>query len=466
MKTLTKEEFEKKYGKNGLEVANATAKKDSFNMFAIPSKENLMQSAKDVIVGAGKGLMQSGTGLIQGITSLGTAAQAALSPTETYGSLKKQQEEIGSPFIGEKATQINEQLKAKNTGEKVGKSLEFIAELLTPTGVRTAVGKGTNTATDLFKGVGSKLSSVPDDLVEGGVKVKDKIGDLLVNLDAKTKTALERTPREVFDEVVQTGKKAMEDDRAITPIESVGNKIIDSIKNLSNKAKEIGEKKSSYFRIPEPFKGNGIKSTNEALQSFLNSRTLTTNDQPIVKKIVSEFKRLGKNPTRGQVDKFIDYAQDMLYAGEKNLVQPISNKTTSRLKAIIGSLNNSLKSQMPDEFSKLNDEFSELRSLTNEINVKLGKKGQSAGSFVKRLFSPSDARTKQLFEEIEKRTGEDFTRDARLAKFVMDALGDTRVASLLEQIPTSKGDVLSKAIKYGVSKISDPIKTAERYITK
>lgn len=433
--------------------------------FAVPTMKEFGTELKNVGTGALKGFIGGATGLAQGINTLGTGVQALISP-QSFSDLKQRQEQIGSPFSGSNAMQINEQMKAQNTGELTGKSLEFIAELLTPTGARKAIGTGATAGADIFKGVSSKLSGIPDDLVEGGVKVKDKVIDTISGLDEKTKTALTRTPKEVFSKILEQGKNAMKNDSVFTPLEEVGNNIIQSLGKVKKATQTIGEKKSSFIKIPEPFEKSAIQEFKGGLQSFLNSRTLIENDKPIVSKIVSEFKKLGDTPTKGQVDKFIDFAQGEIYSGSKNLVQKMSDKTKSGLDVLVGKLNKSLRDQLPPEYAKLNKQYSELTKFLNEANIRLGKEGSSAGSFVKRLFSPSDARTKVLFEQLQKITGQDFTRDARLAKFVMDSLGDTRAGNILEQIPTSASGVIGKIVDYAGKKISDPIKSAERFINK
>jgi hypothetical protein len=439
MQTLTPEQFKKQYGEAGIKAFNTPK-----------PQEEKSNPLKEV----GVGFLKGAGSTLQGVQDLGQRVLAGISPTQNLEQVKAT---TGVKSLAEADT------KAKTPYEMTGKALEFIGELLVPTG---AGNKAIKTGQGVFEGVGSKLSSISDDLVEGGVKVKDKVADMLVNLDSKTKTALDRTPVDVFQKFVEQGKKAVVDDRIRTPLEAVGDDIIKALKAVKNKSSEIGAKKSEYLKLPEAFNGNGLKTFKEGAQSFLNSRTIIENDKPIVNKIIGEFKKLGNTPTKGQVDKFIDYAQEALYSGEKNLVQPTSNKTTAQLKTLISKLNTSLKDQLPEDYRKLNDTYSKLARFSSELNTKLGKEGGSAGSFVKRLFSPSDARTKELFDQLEKVTGRDFTRDARLAKFVMEALGDTRAINILEQIPTSARGVIGKAIDYGVNKISDPIKAAERYINK
>lgn len=455
---------------------------DQFFKGSDPSKATVVQKPQsitsinkpfgtplDVLKGVGKGALDSSIGLARGLQGLGQRTIAAVDPTRNLEQVRK---DTGFRSLqGPDAAQIDTQLKAKNNAQKLGKVLEFAGELLYPVGATEELGniggKISKKAGATFDNLGTRLSSMEDHILGDGVNVKDKLGDLIVNLDQKTKTALDRTPKEVFDKVAEQGRKALADDRVTTPLEQVGHNAIDAIDHLRNNVMpKIGEEKARFLKIPSAFEGNGIKKFREEFNSFMNSRTMIENDKPIVQNIYNQFRKLGDTPTKGQVDKFIDYAQEVLYSGEKNLVQPTSGKTTLQIRGLISKLNNNLKSQLPEKYGELNQKYSELIRLTNEINTNLGKEGRSAGAFVKRLFSPSDARTKELFSQLEKETGIDFTRDARLAKFVMEALGDTRASSLLEQIPTSAKGALDKAINYGIKKVADPIKGAARYIER
>jgi len=464
MITYTPEQFKAKYGEIGLQQITSSTPPQKSSRFAIPSLNELGTAYKDIGTGFVKGVGSTGLAIakagemISG-KPISNAIQAGLDPNRTYSQVR---DSSGiNALVGK---DIEEKLKSKNSGEVVGKSLEFLTEMLYGAGEAKILSAGAKKVGATFEGIGSKLSGMGDDVLEDGVKIKDKIGDLLVNLDQKTKTALDRTPVDKFKEVVEQGKKAISDDRITTPLEKVGENIIEAINQVKAKASQIGSKKSEYLKYPDAFSGDGVKKFKEGVQSFLNSRTMVENDKPIVKKIVEEFKKLGNTPSKGQVDKFIDYAQEALYSGEKNLVQPISNKTVSPLRSLISKLNDNLKNQLPEGYRIANKEYGELVKLSSEINTKLGKEGEKAGSFVKRLFSPSDARTKELFSELEKLTGMDFTRDARLAKFVMEALGDVRTSSILEQIPTSSKGFIDKAVGFAVDKLSDPLKAGERYL--
>lgn len=418
----------------------------------VPQEKSLGQKAKEVAVGFGKGIGST----VQDLQDLGQRGLAITTPS----SLEEVRKETGIKPLAEA------DFGAKTGYEKAGKALEFVAELLFPAGKAGVLEKGQKVLTGSLDNLAQKASSIPDDIVEGGVKVKDKLIDMASKLDDKTKTALTRTPKEIFDKVVDQGRKALVDDRVQTPLEFVGESVANGLKKVKEIAQKVGEEKSSFIRLPTAFKGDAVKKFNEGLQSFLNNRSLIENDKGLVKEIVSQFKQLGNSPSQGMVDKFIDFAQERLYAGEKNLTLPVSNKTTAGLRNLISSLNNSLKNQLPEEYRTLNEKYSELTGLINELNTKLGKESGNAGALIKRLFSPSDARTKELFTELGKLTGQDYFRDARLSKFVMEALGDTRASSILEQIPKTKGQIFDRIIDFAIEKtgIKDPIKAAERFL--
>lgn len=414
----------------------------------------------DNIKSIGTGFAKGAAETVKGMQDLGQRVLAGISPTKSLEDIKS---ETPINFFE------NIDLESKNNFELAGKTGEFLTEVLFPVSKLGKLGifsKGEKATMSGLDNLAQKASSLPDELVVNGQKIKDRLIQIASKLDEKTKTALSRTPKDIFQNVVEQGKKAIADDRVQTPLEVVGESVSNGLKLLKDKADEVGKLKSAIIKLPEAFEGRGIKEFETQLQSFLNSRSLIENDKGVVKKIVNAFDSLGDSPTKGQVDKFIDFVQDGLYAGEKNLTLPVSNKTTGFLRGLVGKLNSELKTQLPSDYTKLNDEYAKLINLINEVNTRLGKKGASAGSFVKRLFSPSDARTKVLFDELGKITGQDYFRDARLAKFVMESLGDTRVESLLEQIPKSTTEIFDKMIDFAVKKtgIKDPIKAAEKFI--
>jgi hypothetical protein len=420
-------------------------------------KPSATETIKDVGIGFAKGAGET----VSTIQNLGRGVMAAVDPTRTYGEIKSQ--------YGIQALDDKEMLKADNNAQKAGKAVEFLAEVLFPAGaVSKSLGiteKASKVVGASFDGVGSRIASIADD----GSKIKDKIVDLIGGLDDKTKTALKRTPKETFDSIFKQGKDAMVDDRNRTPLEAVGDDIISGLKQVKERAGSIGEAKSQIMEtagVGYKKAGNIAQKTALDVQKAFSGMKLDPSDSKVVQEFQKTLMDLGDNPRLKDIDATIDLLQDRLYKSTRSNVLDVTDRITGRLQEALGKLNSQVKTLGGDAYSKANQDYSELIQVVRELNARLGKEGASAGSFVKRLFSPSDARTKELFEQLQKYTGKDYVRDARLAKFIMEALGDTRAKTLLEEIPTSAKGALDKGINYVVNKISDPISAAERFIKK
>lgn len=417
------------------------------------------QTAKDLGIGIVKGVGDT----VNNIASIGRPILAGLDPTKTMADYKPASNSVFS----------DENLKADNNTQKAGKAVEFVAELLFPAGkLAKATGlteKAGKVAGASFDNIGSRIAGLSDDVLENGTKVKDKMIDLVTNLDDKTKSALKRTPPEVFKEYVEIGKRAMEADGNITPLEVVGNKVIDALKQVKSQASSIGGAKSQMMetaKVGYQKVGNIAQKTALDIQKSFSGMKLDPADAKIVKDFQQTLMKLGDNPRLKDVDSAIDLLQDRLYKTGRSNVLEVTDRITGKLRTSVGKLNGQVKELGGEAYAKANDDYGKVAELVRELNARLGKEGSSAGALVKRLFSPSDARTKELFKELEKLTNQDFLRDARLAKFVMEALDDSRAFSMLEQIPKSATGIVEKAFDYGMKKLQDPIKAAERFINQ
>lgn len=425
------------------------------------SKTTMGQTAKDVGIGVLKGAGST----LKGLADLGRPVTdrllGAIDPTKTVEDYRK----VQSPsFLSD------ESLKAKNTTQKVGKGIEFVAEILFPAG-RVAKGlglteKGAKIAGASLDNLGSKIADIGDDVVDGGVKVKDRLYQLVGNLDSKTRNALKKTTKSEFDSMVDVGRKAMEADGNITPYEVVGNKIIDGLKQIQSRASSVGQAKSKIMEQAKiGYQKVGTIAQKKALdiQKMFSGVKLDPSDAKVVKNFQTTLMKLGNNPQLKEVDAAIDLLQDQLYKSARSNAVEVTDRVTGPLRKAIGELNGQVKTLGGDAYAKLNQEYGDISAIVKELNARLGKEGSSAGSLVKRLFSPSDARTKELFKELQKLTGQDYFKDGRLAKFVMEALDDPRAKSLLEELPNPTG-IIKSAYDYGVNKLEIPFKAAESII--
>lgn len=473
MPILTPEEFFKggdiKKARVIEPATNATPQKQG--LFAVPSISSIGSSIKDVATGLGKGALDTAIGTSRLAEGLGRGVMKGVEAIDPTSLLKTSDKNFGTSKSANDF--IDATLKSQNAGETTGKVIEAVASLFYPVGkteeATSLLDKGKKTIGASFDGLGSRMSQLGDEVTAGGVKVKDRVADLIVNLDQKTKTALDRTPIEKFQEVVDQGKKALIDDRNKTPLEVVGDSIINGLKQLKDRTSSIGEQKSQYLnqaKVGLKRVGNIVNQAILDTQKIFNGMKIDAGDAKVVKNFYAELKKLGSNPTLKEVDKTIDLLQDGLYkAGRSNAVE-VTDRITAPLRKILGKLNSEASNIGGDAYKSFNQQYKDAIEIVTELNARVGKEGGGAGSFIKRLFSPSDARTKELFEKLGKYTGQDYFRDARLSKFVMEALGDARASSLLEQVPTSFSGALGKALDYGVKKVTNPIKAAERYIKK
>jgi len=199
------------------------------------------------------------------------------------------------------------------------------------------------------------------------------------------------------------------------------------------------------------------------IQKMFSGVKLDPSDAKVVKNFQTTLMKLGNNPQLKEVDAAIDLLQDQLYKSARSNAVEVTDRVTGPLRKAIGELNGQVKTLGGDAYAKLNQEYGDISAIVKELNARLGKEGSSAGSLVKRLFSPSDARTKELFKELQKLTGQDYFKDGRLAKFVMEALDDPRAKSLLEELPNPTG-IIKSAYDYGVNKLEIPFKAAESII--
>lgn len=433
--------------------------------------QSTSQELKSGAIGAGKGLLGGAVSTAKLLQRTGQRVLGAISPSKTYDQLKTESDQgaINYPMV-------EKMLESKNPAEAAGKRLEFIAELLYPVGRTTEVASLGNKVKKIvganFDNIGQRVGGIADDVVEGGVKIKDQIVDSLTKLTDKEKSALGRTPKEVFDSFVKMGKESMLDDRNPSLLEKVGESLASGLKQVRTQAQEIGAKKTEFLKNAEvglrKVEGAVDQTLNEIIKKFSGIR-LDGKDRRLVNQFYNTIESLGNSPTLREVDKVIDLLQDTIYKKTSGLTVEVTDRVTGRLREVVGKLNSLAKKAGGEEYVKYNDQYAQMIKFISDLNKRLGKDGSSAGALIKRLFSPSDANTKKLFSELQKYTGVDYFRDSRLAKFIMDAIGDKRAESLLEQIPkiptTSRG-VIDRVIDYGAKKLTDPLKAAEKYLKR
>lgn len=119
-------------------------------------------------VGAVKGATEIATDTARGVHMLGQGIQAAIDPTRTFSQVREEAENsFGNVFQGANAQGIDENLKARNTGEKVGKVAANVASFFIPTSpVIRASGTALKTGGRILTRAGIGLSSKEAPLVQ------------------------------------------------------------------------------------------------------------------------------------------------------------------------------------------------------------------------------------------------------------------------------------------------------------
>jgi hypothetical protein len=288
-------------------------------------------------------------------------------------------------------------------------------------------------------------------------------------------SVLKETPSTAFDHYVQLATKATENNKNVTPLEFVGRRAEHALETIQTQLKTIGQAKQELMgpgRVSvTPIDGTIVKTFGQKLASFRNSLTGTGGDTSLISSVQSELKKLGETPSAGQVDKFVDFVQDKIYTAGRDLTVPVTNKTTAALRSFTEGLNTGLKEQLPSKYKELNDAYSKLIGVRNELNTKLGKEGEKGGALMKRVFSPSDANTKELFAKVHELTGVDLVNEATLARYVMDVMGDARQKSMLEMLKIDgmspkPGNVIGQAIHYITEHFNSPEEIIKRARTR
>lgn len=323
------------------------------------------------------------------------------------------------------------------------------------TGVETGVSR-----------VGEVVAPVVEKIVELPSKTKSWVQ---TPIKANVQTVLKETPVAKFDQYVDIARKAAVNNKNQTPLEFAGTQAQSALDQINRKLATIGGNKSAVLqgsegRLPV---GNIVVKFRQGLQNALKNKTSVEGDAKIYTDILAEAEKLGSNPTTAQVDQFIDFVQDRIYTGKRDLTVPVTDAPQQILRPLTGQLNEALKTKLPTSYRTLNEQYANLVGTRNELNLKLGVEGEKGGALMKRVFSPSDANTKKLFADVLDETGIDLVNEATLARYMMDVLGDARQKSMLEQLnlsatkPTA-GSVTARIIDYLIEKANTPDEIIQR----
>jgi hypothetical protein len=350
-----------------------------------------------------------------------------------------------------------------------------MGETLTP-GMGTAVGVVAPPAAKALTGLAAKALApsykvLSQSLARNAGKAKEVVEETpnklkslasdarfnLSDIDPQTETALKRATTDEVNTYFQQAKNAATDTRKPTPLEIVGSRVEEAHDVVGEAIKKAGQGKRSILSKVETQKvsGNVINDTmSEGIQKMsekygiriaadgsitpLQGRVATLDDVDarLVTEYYAKLNKLGVSPTVRQIDDFVDWAQGQLYKQSKSLstLDSADKAVIADLKQVTGSLNSRLKTEVGNGYAEVNQRISQLLDMQDELSRALGADARKGGGLVKRLFSPTGGRTREIFEQVRLETGIDLDKEANLARFAMDKVGDVRQKSLLEKL--------------------------------
>lgn len=352
-------------------------------------------------------------------------------------------------------------------------------------------------AKDLASGAKEGLSNMVKYPISAAQDLATPIDKNVMTILQNPTTETERTLKNMFSQA----KNAVSETGSPTPFDVVGkNNFGSAMKSLNQKLTSAGELKDEALKVsgskPVNLSLGTVdattgKTTESVADSFLtdvkeklgtifdakgnlidapNRSSVIANsasDTKLVNLVKNTLQKLGSSPTLQQVNDAVDSIQGQIYKSKVLGAEPINGTTEGLVKEAIGKLNNAAKEVGGDSYIKANSDYSRLINLKNDLNARLGNNMKNAGSMMKRIFSPQDGGIKTLVQNLESETGQPIFHDATLAKFAMDAVGDPRAQSLLQQgLEAKSKGIIKSTIDYIQSKLENPEGKAIRVIQK
>ncbi len=511
MQTISQEEFKKRYGTMGQQVFSPPEEKKPSYIDRVKQvflnagrsvEENI--SGREVtpegqIIGSNKSVLKRATGATLAAFNAVPQTVKAILPDPARNIVEKGEEKVGqavqwaannagkNPFGGPVKAMVDDtkfqKFAGSNAGAKTEDALGVASDLggisgnILATnqfagraqGVLNRTQKVIDTVANKAGNIQTKASNAFDTIKQNSASYPKSIADRVTmsKIDNKTQSILKESDPATFDEYVKRGQKAFNDPRELTPLEVAGEKAEKVAGNIKKDLSIIGERKSAALSSVGETRTPGIAQRQIDKLKPLLQKKLTDSERDLITKYVDELERLGKNPTAQSVDATVDKLQATLYEKSKGVAIPTTPRVKSFINKSIGELNTELKKFVDDaaghdEYSKMNALYSRRNKMFTILNKALGEQASKGGSLMKRFFSPQDAGVKRLFAAIKEDYGIDLGKDATLARFVMETLGDTRARSLLQLPPTTASGIVGKVLEYAEKKLTSPDRVFEK----
>lgn len=415
---------------------------------------------------SGEAIASVGEGAIRALP-FGTKTMDAVEDTVASGAEAVASSKTGQA-VGEIASSAFDSLPegAQQTLGDVGNatigSLSLAGTLVAP-GVTNAVAKKTLASAD---DVLAKVKSAQPTVNSTNSFLKNAVDDVrygLSEIDPQVETILKRSSTDEVNTYFQKAEQAKKDPSKATPLEVAGTKAeeaYDAIDEARKKAvqgkkailAEVADERVSGNTLNEVMSSGIARSSDKfGVQISANGEitsikgrtsTLDAKDAKLVGEYYSKLNSLGISPTVQEVDDFVDWAQSQLYKQSKTIskLETASDPVIRELQQTTGDLNSRLKDSVGNGYGEVNSRVAEMISIQDELSSALGADARKGGGLMKKLFSPTGGNTRQNFTKIQELTGIDLFKEATLAKYAMESVGDTRQKSLLQQLDVAVKD--------------------------
>lgn len=290
---------------------------------------------------------------------------------------------------------------------------------------------------------------------QAGVKTAQDI--LMPQIPENVRNSAAKMSTEQIQSLVEAQKQNRADAGNFSAMEKVGNTALRDLKTVNAKLSNVGAEKSAIMDSAAGREKVGPIVT-KFLQGFNNAvrdKAQLRGDEALVRDIQGQATLIGNNPTAQAVDRFVDYVQNRIYSGSRDLTIPQSDAVEQVARQEVGKLNEALKQKMPEAYRTLNKKYSDMVKVRDEFNNAMGKGGDRAANFIKTLFSPFSARVKKVLPQVQALTGNDLNAQAQVAKHIMDVMGAVAQKSLLENqtgLNAAPSSLSKAAFDFGVHK--------------
>jgi hypothetical protein len=340
---------------------------------------------------------------------------------------------------------------ATKAGMEAGEQAVDMAKRAAPAVAETVV-EGTKT-------VGRGIASLPQKAVEA---IPRKWRADISNIDPQVRTVLESgdvTPNDI-NKFFQQAKNAQKDASKPTPFEIVGEQAEKAFTNIQTRLTKASEGKERILANMANETMDGLSDIRTTLGDEISTRfgmqftddglaqvagrqaKLDAPSQKLITEYNDRLLQLGDTPSVREVDDFVDWAQSQLYKQTKEVsrLSAADDKVIGLLKQKTGEINSTLKQRVGGGYAEANARVQDLLDMQDELSRGLGADARKGAGFVKRYFSPASTVTRETFERIKRETGIDLGKDAVLAKFAMENVGDVRQRTLLKSLDLAVQD--------------------------